>query len=88
MAPYAVEALRRSQVTDVHILGRRGPSQASFTPKELREVAELPGVEMMVDPTDIAADRVGTFEDERSERNASRNLELFYGLLKSALEPR
>ena len=26
MAPYAVEALRRSQVTDVHILGRRGPS--------------------------------------------------------------
>ena len=31
----------------------------------------------MVDPTDIAADRVGTFEDERSERNASRNLELF-----------
>lgn len=77
MAPYAVEALRRSHVTDVHILGRRGPSQASFTPKELREVAELPGVEMVVDPADLAADRVGTFENERSARNAARNLELF-----------
>ncbi len=77
MAAYAVEALRRSQVTDVHILGRRGPSQASFTPKELREVAELPGVEMIVDPADIAADKVGTFDDDRSARNAARNLELF-----------
>ncbi len=83
MAPYAVAALRRSLVTDVHILGRRGPSQASFTPKELREVAELPDVEIVVDPADIAANRVGTFENEREAKHAARNLELFTAYSKS-----
>ncbi len=77
MADYAVEGLRRSRVTEVHILGRRGPSQASFTPKELREVAELPGVEVIVDPADVAADRVGTLSDEIAAKKAARNLELF-----------
>ena len=77
MADYAVQALRRSRVTDVHILGRRGPSQANFTPKELREVAELPGVDIIVDPADITADRAGTFRDELEAKKAARNLELF-----------
>ena len=77
MAPYAVEALRHAKVTDVHILGRRGPSQANFTPKELREVAALPGVEVVVDPADIGADRVGAFEDELAAKKAARNVELF-----------
>ena len=77
MAGYAVDALRRSRVTDVHILGRRGPSQASFTPKELREVAELPGVEMIVNATDLQADQVGTFSDPLEQKKTRRNVELF-----------
>ena len=77
MAPYAVGALRRSKVTDVHILGRRGPSQASFTPKELLEVAHLPGVEMIVKPDDIEVDQIGTFEDPLEAKKAKRNLGLF-----------
>ena len=77
MADYAVAALRKSKVTDIHILGRRGPSQANFTPKELREVAELPGVDMVVDPADLKANQVGTFEDELAAKKAARNVELF-----------
>ena len=33
-------ALRGSKVREVHIIGRRGPAQAKFTTKELRELGE------------------------------------------------
>jgi ferredoxin/flavodoxin---NADP+ reductase len=52
----ALHALRDSRVTDVHIVGRRGPSQAKFTTKELRELGELPGAEMLVRPGELAID--------------------------------
>lgn len=38
IASYAMEALRRSKVERVWLLGRRGHVQAAFTMKELREV--------------------------------------------------
>ena len=31
---------------EVHLLGRRGPVQAAFTPKELRELLSMPGVQV------------------------------------------
>ena len=77
MADYAIESLRRTGVREIHLLGRRGPSQASFTPKELVEVAELPGVELVVDPADLERDRVGRQADASAARKAARNVELF-----------
>jgi adrenodoxin-NADP+ reductase len=41
---YALEALSKSRVKHVHVVGRRGPVQVSFTSKELREQMSLPGV--------------------------------------------
>jgi adrenodoxin-NADP+ reductase len=38
---HALDPLSRSAVTRVHILGRRGPHQASFTLKEVGELGEL-----------------------------------------------
>lgn len=38
-------ALSKSQINQVHLVGRRGPLQAAFTIKELREMLKLPGVE-------------------------------------------
>ncbi|KQX94657.1 MULTISPECIES: FAD-dependent oxidoreductase [Streptomyces] len=52
----ALDALGSSRVRDVHIAGRRGPSQARFTTKELRELGALPGVRMVVDGTELALD--------------------------------
>ncbi|KAK5175548.1 NADPH-adrenodoxin reductase [Saxophila tyrrhenica] len=40
----ALEALSRSKIRDVKIIGRRGPLQAPYTIKELRELMNLPGV--------------------------------------------
>lgn len=42
-------ALAASRVEEVHVISRRGPAQARFTTKELRELGELPGVDIAVD---------------------------------------
>lgn len=42
---YALEALSRSRVKNVYLVGRRGPLQAAFTIKELREMIKLSGVD-------------------------------------------
>ncbi|MFJ5773917.1 FAD-dependent oxidoreductase [Streptomyces sp. NPDC093094] len=52
----ALAALAASEVTDIHMVGRRGPSQARFTTKELRELGGLPGAEVRVDPAELALD--------------------------------
>ena len=52
-----LDALRASKVREVHMIGRRGPAYAKFTTKELRELGELPGVEVVVhaDEADLNA---------------------------------
>jgi ferredoxin--NADP+ reductase len=45
--------LRASRVREVHMIGRRGPAHAKFTTKELRELGELPGVTVSVDPAEL-----------------------------------
>ncbi len=52
-----LEALQASKVREVHMIGRRGPAQAKFTTKELRELGELPGVDVVVhaDEADLNA---------------------------------
>ncbi|MDX3343271.1 FAD-dependent oxidoreductase [Streptomyces sp. ME02-6979.5a] len=52
----ALSALAASRVREVHIVGRRGPSQARFTTKELRELGALPGARVVVDPAELALD--------------------------------
>jgi ferredoxin--NADP+ reductase len=46
-------ALRASKVREVHVIGRRGPAQAKFTTKELRELGELAGVHIAVDQAEF-----------------------------------
>ncbi len=43
-----LDALMTSKVREVHMIGRRGPAQAKFTTKELRELGELAGVDVVV----------------------------------------
>jgi ferredoxin/flavodoxin---NADP+ reductase len=48
-----LDALMASKVREVHVIGRRGPAQAKFTTKELRELGELSGVDIVVDPAEV-----------------------------------
>ncbi|MFF4734414.1 FAD-dependent oxidoreductase [Streptomyces sp. NPDC001262] len=52
----ALAALAESRVADVHVVGRRGPAQAKFTTKELRELGGLTGVQALVRGEEAALD--------------------------------
>ncbi|MET7857674.1 FAD-dependent oxidoreductase [Streptomyces sp. NPDC005318] len=52
----ALGVLAGSQVHEVHMAGRRGPSQARFTTKELRELGTLPGARVVVEEAELARD--------------------------------
>jgi ferredoxin--NADP+ reductase len=70
IAPYALDALRQSKVEEVVLLGRRGPAQAAFTPREIKDIAELSGVQLFVDG---GSDAVSP--DESLTGNAKQNVD-------------
>lgn len=53
IADHALESLRPCGVKEVLLVGRRGPLQSAFTTLELRELGELEGVDVVVDPADL-----------------------------------
>lgn len=56
IADYALEALSRSSVREIHIFGRRGPAQAAFTNPELKELSEMEEADLIIDPREIVID--------------------------------
>ena len=70
---YAASAIEASPVTDVHMLGRRGPVEAKFTNVELREMGRLEDCAPVVDPAQLPAAIEGEFSD-RDRRVQERNL--------------
>jgi ferredoxin--NADP+ reductase len=53
IAQHALMALEKSAVRDVHIVGRRGPHQASFTTKEAGELGHLARARAVVKAQDL-----------------------------------
>ncbi|MBI2070601.1 MAG: FAD-dependent oxidoreductase [Elusimicrobia bacterium] len=56
IADYALDALRKSRVREVFLLGRRGPAQAAFSPTEIKEIGELHSADLVVLPEEAALD--------------------------------
>ena len=56
IAEHALEALRRSRVREVHLLGRRGAAQAAFTNPEIKELGELEAADVVVVPHEVELD--------------------------------
>jgi ferredoxin--NADP+ reductase len=80
IADYALAELSASGIREIVVLGRRGPAQAAFTTKELRELGELAGVDVVVDPAEAALDPLSQAEVSRmSERIRDANLEVLRG---------
>ncbi|MFV0430383.1 MAG: hypothetical protein ACK5KO_13270 [Arachnia sp.] len=70
--PEAVLAeLAASDITDVHLVGRRGPAEASFTTVELRELVSLPDVQPLLDSRVLAG-----IDLEGLDRRARANLDV------------
>lgn len=80
LADHALAALAASQVETIHLVARRGPVQAACTTPELRELGELEGVDVVVDPRDLELDAASEAELAAMEdRNPAKNLEVLRG---------
>ena len=66
-ADHAIGPLSSAGVSEVVLLGRRGPEHASFTNPELRELGEMTGVDVEVDPAELEG--VEEPEDPTKRRN-------------------
>jgi len=64
---YALDAIAQSRVKNVHLIGRRGPLQAAFTIKELREILKLPNCRTMWREGDFngVVDKLGDLQRPR-----------------------
>lgn len=71
MPEQVLDVLRASAVREVVVLARRGPQDARFAPKELRELAGLDDVDVVVEPDELTLP-----EGERPDRTAETNLRL------------
>ena len=86
MPQHVLDALSRSSINDVHVLGRRGPAQATWTTKELKELAELDGVDVVLeDPHDLELEPVSAALVE-SDRVVARNVEVIKSWAEHVLD--
>jgi ferredoxin--NADP+ reductase len=77
IADYALEALSRSNIKEVYLLGRRGPAQAAFTNPEIKELGELTGADIYVLPAEAELDELSRAELERTQdRLALKKVEI------------
>jgi ferredoxin--NADP+ reductase len=72
-----LDAFRKSRVTDVHLIARRGLAQAKFTAEELRGLNSLADVDIVIRPEEAST----TAEDE-IEIGADRQLRTNVGMLR------
>lgn len=56
IASYALDALRRSRVKEIYLLGRRGPAQAAYSPAEIQEIGELKSADLVVRQEEVSLD--------------------------------
>jgi ferredoxin--NADP+ reductase len=71
---HALEVLAEHRITEIVVLGRRGPEQAAFTTPELRELGELSDADVIVDPAELELDP--ECREESPSSTAVRNLEV------------
>jgi len=77
IADYALEALKKSAVEEIYLLGRRGPAQAAFTNPEIRELTEMPITDLVVEPKDLELDELNQeFLDQATEQVHQRNVDI------------
>ena len=78
IAEHALEALAQSRVREIHVIGRRGPTQAKFTAKELKELGEIPGCDVTANPAELELNPASEEElADKMNREGPKNRELF-----------
>ncbi len=74
IADHALDTLRPRGVEEVVVIGRRGPLQTAFTTLELRELADLEGVDVIVDPAQL--DPISDEDAEAAGKTTKQNIKV------------
>ena len=78
IAAHALQALADSGIRNIYVVGRRGPAQAKFTSKELKEFGELAICDPVIDPEELKLNPASEAELEDKTNAGSRKVyELF-----------
>jgi ferredoxin--NADP+ reductase len=73
----ALEALGSCEVREVVLLGRRGAPSVAYTPTELADIADLPDVHVVVDPSELELDAEAlAWVEAHGDKTVRRNLDL------------
>lgn len=66
----ALESLAESRVREIHMIGRRGPVQAAFTPQEIKEFGDLADCDPVVQDADMDVNEASRkeLEDKRGSQ--------------------
>lgn len=78
IASYAQEALAKSNIKRIYILGRRGPAQAAFTNPEIQELGELQDADLIISERDMQLDEPSNayLTSASVDRKDTRNVEI------------
>ena len=78
IAEHALDALSQSKIREIHVIGRRGPAQAKFTGKELREFGELADCDPVVKAEDLKLNAESEAElADKNNAGSAKNVEIF-----------
>jgi len=77
IAAHALEVLAESHIKEIHMIGRRGPAQAAFTPPEIKEFGDLEDCEPVVTPSDLELNPASLEELEKN-RQAKKNVNTLF----------
>jgi len=84
IAQHALEVLAESRIRDIYVIGRRGPAQAKFTSKELKEFGELADCTPVVDPEELVLNPASITElEDKDNANNKKVYELFRSFAES-----
>jgi ferredoxin--NADP+ reductase len=85
IADHALQALRRSRVKEVYLLGRRGAAQAAFTNPEIKELGELEAADIIVVPEEVELDPLSREAlDKGNDRAGMKKVEILQSYARRA----
>ncbi|MFF3570969.1 FAD-dependent oxidoreductase [Nocardia jiangxiensis] len=76
IADHALAALRESKIREVILLGRRGPVQAAYTSPEFLALQRLPGVDVIIDESELDPAGRAALDDPDAEPSTILKVEL------------
>ena len=78
IAQHALDALAESKTRTIYVVGRRGPAQAKFASKELKEFLEIENCRPYIAPAELELNETSQQEiDAKEGRGNKKNIEIF-----------